>query len=173
MSRITNLSQSLCLIITVFTTSCLDQKQLAPNKHGMNLYNKSSFSYMGLVERSIQLKLKSDINDVSTIYATIETEFDYNYPIQFRWRLGEFVRVKDQKSLVGQIPNLKKNTPVTLELEVLGFDPNFARFVRFEAFGSNPSNKIFADGVLSSQLDKSFESLVKEVELYKKQQGAK
>ena len=125
---------------------------------------------MGLVERSIKLKFQTQQDDISVITAIIETEFDYDYPVNYQWRLGEFLQPENVQDLTGQISSLQKNHPVKIKLNVKGFNIDaVARFVRFEAYGTNPKHRIFTDGVVSSQKNNSFESIVQEVELYKKQ----
>jgi len=173
MPTIINL-KNLTLLIAIFNLSSCFEKKVSNQNHGLSFYNKSSFSYMGLVERSIKLKFQTHQDDISVITAVIETEFDYNYPINYQWRLGEFLQPENSQELSGQISSLQKNQPVKIKLNVKGFNIDaVARFVRFEAFGTNPKHRIFTDGVVSSQKNNSFENIVQEVELYKKQKGDK
>jgi len=175
MPRVKNNLQQLCLLtVTILSlSSCFDSNSKT-NPHGLNKYNKSSFSYMGFVERSIQLKFKIQQDSISTITAIVQTDYDYKYPVNFQWRLGEYVFAQNADDLTGQIPLLRKNEPVYIKLQVQGFGvKSINRYVRFEAFGTHPSHRIFADGVVSSQKNNSFESIVQEVELYKKQKDDK
>ena len=149
-----------------FASGCYDEQPL--NKHGLSSIPQTQFTYRGVVDRTINLKFKVEKGGVSKLIAQIETQYDYNFPLNFEWKLGEGVLVSSG-SLKGQIASLKKNTAIEIELEVIGFTGDIARFVRFEVIGSNPEKRAFADGIINSQ-DKSFEKIVQEIEEYKKSQ---
>lgn len=159
MPRIILLSLLLSLL-----TGCYDDQPT--NKHGLSTVPLSQFTYRGVVDRSINLKFKVDKGGVSKLVARVETQYDYTAPLNFEWKLGEGVELSSGL-LKGQLQNMKKGTPVEIEIEVTGFTEGVAHFVRFEIIGTNPEKRAFADGILNSQ-DKSFEKIVQEVEEYKK-----
>ncbi|AZZ38045.1 hypothetical protein CIK05_14950 [Bdellovibrio sp. qaytius] len=147
-----------------FLSGCYDDKPLS--KHGLSNVPLTQFTYRGVVDRTVKLKLKVEKGGVSKLTARIETEYDYDFPLNYEWKLGEGVQLSSG-DLKGQISAMKKNTPLEIELDVIGFTGDIARFVRFEVLGTNPQKRVFADGVFSSQ-DKSFEKIVQEIEEYKK-----
>ncbi len=145
-------------------TGCYDEQP--KNKHGLSTIPLSQYTYRGVVDRSIDLKFKVEKGGVSKLIARVETQYDYNAPLNFEWKLGEGVELS-KGSLKGQLQNMKKGSPAEIELEVTGFTEGVAHFVRFEIMGTNPDKRAFVDGILNSQ-DKSFEKNVQEVEEYKK-----
>ena len=90
--------------------------------------------------------------------------YDYNHPFQYKWKLGPNVKLQKGYSLTGSFPSIKKDTPVEITISVDQFQASDARFVRFEVFGTDPNKRIFSDGIISSQQENSFESIVQEVE---------
>ena len=162
MSRI---NQFLILVFAIFSFGCFKK---TAEERGLSLIPVSSFGYRGQVERSLKLKFLSDKGDVSTLTAEIESPFDYDFPVEFTWQLGQDVHLL-QGELKGELAHLKKDTPVQLQIKVSNYnDTKTNRFVRFEAIGTNKSKRIFADGVFSAQPEQSFEKLVQEIEAYKK-----
>lgn len=154
---------TLALLLTLLSSCYDDEPQ---NKHGLSSIPRTQFTYRGVVDRSIKLKFFVDKGQVSKLIARVETAYDYNHPLTYEWKLGEGVSLSSGQ-LTGQLERLQKNTPLELELNVNGFTGDIARFVRFEIIGSNQQKRAFADGIINSQ-DKSFERIVQEVELYKK-----
>lgn len=154
----------LILLLVSLLTGCYDDQP--SNKHGLSTVPLTQFTYRGVVDRTIKLNFKVDKGSVSKLIARIETEYDYNFPLNYEWKLGEGVQVSSGE-LKGQISSMQKNSPLEIGLEVTGFSGDIARFVRFEVIGSNTEKRAFADGILSSQ-DKSFEKIVQEIEEYKK-----
>lgn len=145
-------------------TGCYDDQPA--NKHGLSNIPLSQFTYRGVVDRTVQLHFKVDKGNITKLIARIEVQYDYDFPLNYEWKLGEGVSVSSG-DLKGQIEKMQKNTPLEIELNVSGFNGDIARFVRFEVLGTHPQKRAFADGIINSQ-DKSFEKVVQEVELYKK-----
>lgn len=154
----------LIVLLVSLLTGCYDDQP--SNKHGLSTVPLTQFTYRGVVDRTIKLNFKVEKGSVSKLIARIETEYDYNFPLNYEWKLGEGVQVSSGE-LKGQISSMQKNSLLEIELEVTGFSGDIARFVRFEVIGSNTEKRAFADGILSSQ-DKSFEKIVQEIEEYKK-----
>lgn len=153
----------LALFLSLLTSCYEDQPQ---NKHGLSNVPLTKFTYRGVVERTIQLNFKVEKGETTKLIARVETQYDYNFPLNYEWKLGEGVSVSSG-DLKGQIEKMQKDTPLEIELNVTGFKGDVARFVRFEILGTNPQKRVFVDGIINSQ-DKSFEKIVQEVELYKK-----
>lgn len=152
--------------LTLILFSCYDEQP--SNKHGLSSVPQTQFTYRGVVDRTINLKFRIEKGGVSKLIAQVETQYDYNFPLNFEWKLGEGVQISSG-SLTGQIQSLKKNAPQEIELEVIGFTGDTTRFVRFEVIGTNPEKRAFADGIINSN-DKSFEKIVQEIEEFKKNQ---
>jgi len=151
-------------LLAALLTGCYDEQP--SQKHGLSKVPLTQFTYRGVVDRTIKLNFKIEKGGVSKLIARIETEYDYSFPLNYEWKLGEGVQVSSG-ALKGQISSMQKNSPLEIELEVTGFSGDVARFARFEILGSNADKRAFADGILSSQ-DKSFEKTVQEIEEYKK-----
>lgn len=154
----------LAFFLLSLLTGCYDEQP--QNKHGLSNVPLSQFTYRGIVDRSIQLQFKVEKGDVTKLIARIESQSDYDFPLNYEWKLGEGVTV-NSGNLTGQIEKMKKGSALEIELNVNGFSSDARRFVRFEVLGTNPQKRAFADGIVSSQ-DKSFEKIVQEIEQYKK-----
>lgn len=156
------------IILTLFfisiLTSCYDEQP--QNKHGLSMIPLSQFTYRGVVDRTIQLSFKVEKGEITKIIARVETQYDYDFPLNYEWKLGEGVRLNSGE-LTGQVEKMQQGQPLEIELNVAGFSSNAARFVRFEILGTNPQKRAFVDGIVNSQ-DKSFEKIVQEIENYKK-----
>lgn len=151
-------------ILMSFLTGCYEDQTKV--NHALSTVPLTQYTYRGVVDRTIDLKFKVEKSNVSKLIARLETQYDYNFPLNYEWKLGEGVQTHSG-SLKGQIENLKKGSAVEIELAVSGFNSDMARFVRFEVIGSNSEKRAFADGILNSQ-DKSFEKIVQEIEEFNK-----
>ncbi len=152
------------LAISFFIISCKENKQA---KQGLKKIPVSAYTYKGLVEKSIQLKFKSSGTNPTTISAEIEIPYNYQYPLNYEWKLGEQVKLSNGQ-IKGEVALLQQNKKVEISIDVTGFKSDAVRFIRFEIIGTNPQRKIYADGIYSSDISSSFESIVQEVENYKK-----
>lgn len=149
----------LAVLILVFS-GCLEKDVPTAQK---NLLPTTQYSYMGGAERSINLKLNLNKSEISLIKATISTPYDYNAPLQYKWKLGSGV-ILNQGSLTGTMSSLKKDQTFDIVIAVKNFNTKEPRFVRFEVFGTDANKRIFSDGIVSSNQESSFESVVQEVE---------
>ena len=152
------------LMLPFIFLSC--KETVVKNSHGLKNIPVSAYTYKGLVEKSIQLKFKSSGSSTTKIIAEVEIPFNYKYPLKYQWKLGDQV-VLSNGELKGEVISLEQNKKVEISIDVTGFKSNVARFVRFEIMGTNPQRKIYADGIYSSDVSSSFESIVQEVENYK------
>ena len=154
------------LTLDVFLFGCTEKKKDLVSR-GLSPISTSQYSYMGPVERTINLKLelnKAQFNSSAKIRAVVNLPYDYNQPLEYKWKLGQNVKLQKGFTLSGRISSLKKNSPVEITIIVDQFQANDARFVRFEVFGTDPNKRIYSDGVVSSQQENAFESIVQEVE---------
>lgn len=154
------------LTLSGFIFGCTEKKKDMQSR-GMSPVSTSQYSYMGPVERTIDLKLllsKAKFDSSGTIRAVVSLPYDYNSPLQYKWKLGQNVKLQNGYSLTGSIPSIKKDTPVEITISVDQFQASEARFVRFEVFGTDPNKRIFSDGIVTSHQENAFESIVQEVE---------
>ena len=155
------------LILILFTFSCTKKSDF--EKHGMSKISTSEFGYRGPVSRVIRLKFNVQKDEVTTITALVAIPYKSSVSHNYEWRLGEGVSL-EQGSLKGSILFDKENEFQKIKISVKGFNlKNTQRFVKFEIFGENQSRITFADGLVSSDQENSFEEIVKEVENYKKE----
>lgn len=154
----------LLLIAFLTAVGCTQKKDIAV--HGMSSAPTTQYSYMGAAERILKLKFdvsKSRFNNKATLKAIVSLPFDYNSPLEYKWKLGEKVVLKSGE-LTGSVSALVKNIPIEISIDIDNFDSRQNRFVRFEIIGSDPNRRIFTDGIISSHQENSFESVVQELE---------
>lgn len=152
--------------ILILLSGCFEKK--SQKDYGLNSVARSEFTYRGQVERSIELKFNVEKNDVSEISAVAMLPSNYNDELSFKWSLGEGVQLASGET-AGQIKKIPENKKIKLQILVKGFNSETVRHIRFEILGLNPQHRVFADGIISNQQKNSFESIVKEVENYKKE----
>ena len=131
----------------------------------------SEFSGYGPVDRIINIKIKEDEiakndQDPIKIKTKITMPFDYDETLDYKWILTENVQLTEG-NLTGQIKNLKANKPVSVEIYVTGFSNLANRQVIFQISGVKNGRRIFADGIIASQKEKTFEDIVQNVEKIK------
>lgn len=151
------------ICLSIFLLSCTEKKSVHSAQHEM-----SGLSYMGMGERSIQLKLKQDsavFNNQTELLAEIEVPAQYIGDIRFKWKLGPDVTLIDG-DLAGVIKADLQNTRFTFKIKIENFKNHDQRFVRFEAVGMTKKQSIYTDGIISSTIDKSFEDTVQKVEKF-------
>jgi hypothetical protein len=153
------------IILILCLTSCFERT--TKSSHGLSFIPRTQFSYRGAVDRSIKLKFNVEKSDISEITAMAQLPENYEGDIKFKWFLGEGVLL-EEGLLENKIVNLKKSK-VVAQIKVKGFTKEFLRHIRFEIHSDNSKRKIFADGIVSSQQENSFEEIVKEIENYKKE----
>ena len=157
----------LILTLNIFLFGCTEKKKDLASR-GLSPIATSQYSYMGPVERTIDLKLhlnKAQFNSSAKIRAVVSLPYDYNQPLEYKWKLGQNVKLQKGFTLSGRISSLKKNNPVEITIAVDQFQAQVdTRFVRFEVFGTDPNKRIYSDGLVSSHQENAFESIVQEVE---------
>lgn len=153
------------LFFILFLTSCFENDN--KNSHGLSAVPRTQFSYRGAVDRSIKLKFNVQKSETSEIVAVAQLPENYNGPIQYKWFLGDGVQL-EEGLLENKIDNYQKSKLI-VQIKVKGFKKDNLRHVRFEIFGEHSRRRIFADGIVSSQQENSFEEIVKEIENYKKE----
>lgn len=131
----------------------------------------SEFSGYGPVDRIINIKIKEDEvakndQDAVKIKTLVTMPFDYDENLDYKWILTENIQLKEG-ILTGQIKNLKANKPIAVEIFVTGFSSLSNRQVIFQISGVKNGRRIFADGIIASQKEKTFEDIVQNVEKIK------
>lgn len=131
--------------------------------------NVSEYSSRGVTDRTILLKL--DTSDLSKnkvdVIAQVSVPFNFNEELRYKWTLGQNVVLK-QGVLEGSIgKGLKKDTLEKISIQVQGFNINDRRHIGFEIWGTKNGRRIYADGLISSQKENSFENIVQNVERLK------
>ena len=131
---------------------------------------QSKFSAKGVVDRTIQLKLNADEASSNSekveISAEFKLPFDFGDQLHFRWKLGQDVMLVDG-ALSGQVNGLIGNEPKKLTITVTGFSKETNHQVGFEISGIKNGKNIFADGLIASDLENTFENIVQNVEKIK------
>lgn len=164
--------RSILLSIPIFILSLTWTYALYKNSSRPRIYRApvsiSNFTGYGMIERSIKIKLTDDRRskldeDPVSIHVGIEVPFDFEGPLEYKWLLGENVTL-DQGLLQGQLTRFKANRKQTLQLSVRGFSQKENRHVAFQILGLKDGRKIFADGIIASRPDSTFENTVQNVE---------
>lgn len=153
------------LFFVFFLTSCFEKDN--KNSHGLSAIPRTEFSYRGAVDRSIKLKFNVQKSKTSEIVAVAQLPENYNGPIQYKWFLGDGVQL-EEGLLENKIDNFQKSKLIA-QIKVKGFTNDRLKHIRFEIFGEKSQRRLFADGIISSQQENSFEEIVKEIENYKKE----
>ena len=162
------MSSSIIYLFTIFIILSGCFKTKSKKEYGMHSISQSEFTYRGQIERSIELKFNVEKNEISEITTLAEIPKNYSGELSYKWSLGTNVKI-EKGDLEGKILKLPENKKIKLQIFVKGFNADTARHIRFEIIGLNSARRIFADGIISSNQNNSFESIVKEVEAYKKE----
>ncbi len=153
----------LLLSSVLLLAGCFEDK--TAEDRGMSLH-RSEFSYKGAVQRSIGLKFTIDKKSISEVTALMQVPSDYAGTLTYKWMLGEGLKISEG-SQTGQL-SADQQKKFSTSIKVSGFNEPTKRFIRFEILSDDPQRRLFADGLISSDQENSFEQIVKEVEEYKK-----
>ncbi|MBC7467087.1 MAG: hypothetical protein H7256_13945 [Bdellovibrio sp.] len=128
----------------------------------------SEFTGYGPVDRVINIKIKEDEvakndKDVVKIRTQISMPFDFDENLDYKWILTENIQIKEGQ-LNGQIKNLKAKHSITVEISVTGFSTVANRQIIFQVSGFKNGRRVFADGIIASQKESTFEDIVQNVE---------
>lgn len=164
--------RSILLSIPVFILSVTWSYAYIKNSNKPRVYRApvsiSEFTGYGVIERSIKIKLteqrKSKLDqDLVYINVSIEVPYDFNGPLEYKWLVGENVSL--ETGLVhGKLTNLKAHQKQILTVGVRGFSKLENRHVAFQIAGLRDGRKIFADGIIASLQEETFENTVQNVE---------
>ena len=126
--------------------------------------NVSQYSSHGIVDRIINLKIETSRNahtdSISEVAALISLPFDFDGELQYKWTLGQNLILKEGSLTGSTIKSFQKDKPEKIYISVEGFTPDNLRHIGFEIYGMKNNRRIFADGLISSQKEKSFEKTV-------------
>ena len=135
----------------------------------------SNFTFHGIQSSELILNISNLAIDEKQqlIKVQVSSNLDYPFPFKYKWKISNDIIVYNEKGLIdtnslsGELPFIKKNQPVFINLKVSGFNENQNKFIRFEIQSSSIQRPIFSSALIRSQKNKTFEDLVNEVEKYK------
>ena len=126
--------------------------------------NVSQYSSHGVVDRIINLKIetsrKANSDSISEVAALISLPFDFDGELHYKWTLGQNVILKEGSLSGTTIKSFQKDKQEQIYISVEGFTPKNLRHIGFEIYGIKNNRRIFADGLISSQKEQSFEKTV-------------
>ncbi len=131
---------------------------------------QSEYTARGVIDRTIQLKInyqKAKINSERVeISAEISLPFDYSDKLNFKWKLGENVSLIEGEQ-TGAINGIRKDEKRKIKILVTGFSKENNHHIGFEVYGIRNGKTIFADSLIASDLENTFENTVQQVEKIK------
>lgn len=132
-------------------------------------FNVSQYSSRGVVDRIIQLKFKTKklSKTKSEIIAFVSLPFDFEGSLQYKWTLGQNLTLVEDSLTGFSDSKFQKDKTQKIKITVNGFDPSQLRHIGFEIWGDKNGRRLFADGLISSQQENSFEDVVQNVEKIK------
>lgn len=125
----------------------------------------SNFSSQGVVDRVLSLSLKSrELSSIQEITAEISSPITLTNGYQYKWKLGEGVQLISG-SLDGESnETIPANDTISIQIKVSGYTKYINHHIGFEIYSLNNSRKLYADGLMASQKDNSFEKMVQRLE---------
>jgi hypothetical protein len=127
--------------------------------------NVSQFSSRGVVDRIINLQI--DVTRENEITSSVSLPFDFDDSLQYKWILGQGVKLIEGSLLGSTEKGFTKGQPVKIKIKVSGFNSQNNHHIGFEVSGLKNNHRIYAEGLISSQFEKSFENTVQNVERLK------
>lgn len=165
------------ILISVFTFKVISnfskKDQIGFQSHsGLSTnFLESKFTSRGVINRIIQLRLNFNsvkLNSEKTeIIANVNMPYDFKDKLYYKWKLSEGVVLSAGQQLEGELNGLLKNEHKNIKLEVTGFSQEINRQIRFEIFGLKNGQQIYADALVASNLENTFENIVQNVEKIK------
>ena len=130
----------------------------------------SEYSANGIIDRLINLKIETsnlkakEAFNNTEITAQVSLPFNFDDELHYKWILGQNVILKEGtlEGIVGR--NFRKDQMVQVSISVQGFSAENLRHVGFEVWGKRNERRLFADGLISSQKENSFENIVQNVD---------
>jgi len=164
----------LIFILAAFTFSIYEffrphpmaKKSFAPQ------FNISQYSSHGVVDRIVDLKINTKViqkdgKNVTEVVAFVSLPFDFAGQLQYKWTLGQNITLVEGALTGSSQDQFQREVPQQIKITVSGFDPSQLRHIGFEILGDKNGRRIFADGLISSQKENSFEDVVQHVEKIK------
>lgn len=124
--------------------------------------NISEYSSHGVVDRVISLKIETSEtkNSQTDVVAIVTLPFDFENELHYKWTLRQDVVLKEGLLVGTTAKNSKKEIAEKIKISVQGYSPDKLRHIGFEIYGEKNGRRIFADGLISSQKNNSFEKTV-------------
>ncbi len=138
----------------------------------------SEFIHRNQQNRVIQLKIthsslsQNDEKKEIQLQGKITMPFDYSGSLRYKWTFGQNVVLKTG-SKEGTLSHFRANEEQYITLYVTGLVTSANRHVGLEVWGEQNEKPIYSDILISTQMEKSFEFTVKQVEKLRAQQVKK
>ena len=134
--------------------------------------NVSQYTSRGIVDRIIGLKIKTKSvrnigSNLTEVIAFVSMPFDFEGALQYKWTLGQNVQLVEGSLDGTTSPNFRREASKEIKIIVSGYDPKELRHIGFEVWGDKNGRRLYADGLISSQKENSFEDIVQHVEKMK------
>lgn len=150
------------IIFAFILASCTSENKIQlPSKESIH---QSEIGYFGPSERTINLTFIKDEKN-KTITAEISLPYALSTDLSYNWKPGAGVQILSGPDK-GQVSYKEAQSKIHLTITVENFFTEPERFVRFEIFGKNGTRTIFADGLVASENQKSFEYMINEANKY-------
>lgn len=136
-------------------------------------FNVSQYSSRGIVDRVIQLKIETrasanhEAPEETEVVAFVSLPFNFSGQLQYKWTLGQNVTLVEGSLTGSSSGEFQQDTSQPFKIIVRGYDKTQLRHIGFEIWGDKNGRRIFADGLISSQKENSFEDVVQHVEKMK------
>lgn len=155
-------------IFGVFLYSNMKNSSTNPKKFPPQIY-VSQYSSRGIVDRSINLKITSvhKRNSTTEVVAFVSMPFDFKGKIQYKWTLGQDVHLLEGQLAGDSEADFRRSIPQQIRILVSGYGPENLRHIGFEAWADKNGRRLYAEGLISSQKENSFEDIVQHVEKLK------
>lgn len=134
----------------------------------------SDFSGYGPADRTFNIKIKDsgaakNENEVVIVKTDVSLPFDFDQAAEYTWILADGVHLTEG-DLSGKLVDFKAQAKKAVQIAVTGFTEKENRQIVFRIFAEKNGRRIFADGIISSQKENTFEDIVQNVEKIKQQQ---
>lgn len=134
----------------------------------------SDFTGYGPADRTFSIKIKNsgaakNESDIVSVKTDVSLPFDFDQTAEYTWILSDGVHLSEG-DLSGKLSDFKAQTKKSIKVSVTGFNEKEDRQIVFRIFAEKNGRRIFADGIISSQKENTFEDIVQNVEKIKQQQ---
>jgi len=176
------INKKLSLIFSVGTlaaliyvgTAYVNEKFFSQNNKILKpLPPQSVFTSKGMSTRLLKVvleheKVETD-SETAVVTALVSMPFDFNSNLNFKWKLGEGVKIVEGTQL-GEIQGIRAGQVVEIKIKVNGFSLMQNHHIAFEVNGSLNGRNIHGQALIASDAENTFENIVQNVEQIKASQ---